>query len=111
MNNFNQLQQTGNLSNEIKFRADSETIEILKNCYPELREALINLAIKKFKETTEYYNYFLNKELRDSQMIESDQNLNQNNNVLPQQNQTTNQVQSQPQTTTTTSTIDLSAGW
>ena len=107
MHNFNQPQPAGNIPNEIRFKADTETIEILKNCYPELREALINLAIKKFKETPEYYNYFLNKDLRDSQIIESDQNLNQNN-VLSQTNHSTNQVQTQPQTSTT---IDLSAGW
>ena len=106
MQNFNQPQQTGNLPNDIKFKADTETIEILRNCYPELREALINFAIKKFKETPDYNNYFLNKEMRE--IRESDQILNQTNDVLPQQNQTLNQAQPQ---TSSSSAIDLSAGW
>ena len=43
---------------------DQETQEILNSVYPEMKNALVNLAIKRFSKEPEFVEYFLMKELR-----------------------------------------------
>ena len=52
------------VANASSFIPDSKTKEILDRTYPELTNALINLAIKKFAEDIDYSNYFVREEFK-----------------------------------------------
>ena len=67
---FNQPQQVQKQS-PIVF--DSEVKEILNNTYPEMINALVNISIKKFAKTSEYKNYFLIKDYRESFEVQEEQ--------------------------------------
>lgn len=41
------------------FKPDAKTIEILKAVHPELADAMICLAVKKFSQGEDYLNYFV----------------------------------------------------
>ncbi len=51
--------------NTSSFIPDTKTREILDRTYPELTNALINLAIKKYSEDTDYANYFVREEFKE----------------------------------------------
>ena len=47
------------------FVPDEYTKELLSMVYPELANALINIAIKKMAETNDFHDYFIKQELKD----------------------------------------------
>ncbi len=51
-------------ANASSFIPDTKTREILDRTYPEMTNALINLAIKKYSEDTDYANYFVREEFK-----------------------------------------------
>ncbi len=50
--------------NASSFIPDIKTKEILDRTYPEMSNALINIAIKKFSENSDYVNYFVREEFK-----------------------------------------------
>ncbi len=52
-------------ANASSFIPDVKTKEILDRTYPELTNALINLAIKKFSEDSDYSSYFVREEFKE----------------------------------------------
>ena len=95
------------LPNDINFIADQETIEILNNVYPESIPGLINLAIKKFSETTEYQKYFLLKDLRITQEIVAQHEVE----TPKQSSQQTSQPSQSQQTSTPAGNSPISVAW
>lgn len=55
-----QSQVTLTDSNKIAFILDDESINILDTVYPEMVDTMIAIAIKKFKTTMDFKNYFCN---------------------------------------------------
>ncbi len=58
-------------ANSSSFVPDVKTKEILERTYPEMVNALVNLAIKKFSEDTDYAAYFVREEFK--QLAEASQ--------------------------------------
>jgi len=50
--------------NNVTFVADSKTVELLNVIHPELVTGLINIAIKKFAETSDFHDYFVKDEFK-----------------------------------------------
>jgi hypothetical protein len=90
-------------SKKITFSLDEETEEILSKIYSELKPHLINMAIKKFSETSEYSRYYLKKEFRNQSEIqviqenEENQKNQENNFETTQSAPVTHQSQPQQQ--------------
>ncbi len=53
-------------SNTFSFVPDAYTRSLIEKTYPELTNAFINIAIKKFSEETDYVDYFLKEEFKNS---------------------------------------------
>ncbi len=51
-------------ANASSFIPDAKTKEILERTYPEMTNSMINIAIKKFSESTDYVNYFVREEFK-----------------------------------------------
>ncbi len=51
-------------ANASSFIPDAKTKEILERTYPEMTNSMINIAIKKFSESTDYVNYFIRDEFK-----------------------------------------------
>ncbi len=51
-------------ANASSFIPDAKTKEILERTYPEMTNSMINIAIKKFSENTDYVNYFVRDEFK-----------------------------------------------
>ena len=51
------------------FMPDLKTQEILDQTYPEILNAMVNIAIKKFSLDPEFYNFYLKDSLKDSLTI------------------------------------------
>jgi hypothetical protein len=47
------------------FVPDAFTKELLSMTYPELTNALVNIAIKKMAETSDFHDYFIKNELKE----------------------------------------------
>jgi hypothetical protein len=50
--------------NSATFTADVKVLEYIQLVHPELASAMINIAIKKFVETDDFWNYFVKDEFR-----------------------------------------------
>ena len=48
-------------SNIIQIKLDKEALDIFNNCHDELKNSLVNVAIKAFKEDPMYLKYFIDK--------------------------------------------------
>ena len=81
-------------ANIIQIKLDKEALDLFNNCHDELKNSLINVALKAFKEDPMYLKYFVDK----SKMPESVINEIEENVVQPQQQQV-QQIQ-QPMTQT-----------
>ena len=76
--------------NTASFTADVKTIEILNTVHPELVSALINIAIKKFAENSDFADYFVKDEYK--QIMESaikEQSAQKEQSALKEQSQPT----------------------
>ena len=51
-------------SQAISFVPDTKTRELIERVYPELTNAFVNLAIKKFSESSDYADYFVREEYK-----------------------------------------------
>jgi hypothetical protein len=51
-------------SQSFSFVPDAKTKELVERVYPELTNAFINLAIKKFSESSDYADYFVREEFK-----------------------------------------------
>jgi hypothetical protein len=67
--------------NSTSFVPDSKTREILSSVYPELSNALINIAIKKFSSDPDYLNYFVRDEFKNKAEAEAEQKQAKPNNA------------------------------
>ena len=51
-------------SNSATFTADIKVLEYIQMVHPEMASAMINLAIKKFAESEDFWNYFVKDEFQ-----------------------------------------------
>lgn len=80
------------------FSPDGKTVEILQAVHPELANAMICLAIKKFSASEDYLNYFIRDEFKDAVAQEA-------------QNVSTTNVESTPTTTTNQASAISFSNW
>jgi len=50
--------------NSVTFTADNKILELIGMVHPEIASAAISLAIKKFAETEDFWNYFVKDEFQ-----------------------------------------------
>lgn len=62
-------------SQPYNFSLDSKTVEILQAVYPELTNAMVCVAIKKFSSSDDYLNYFIRDEFKASAVQEAQDNI------------------------------------
>ena len=66
--------------NSVTFTADNKVLEFIGMIHPEMASAAISLAIKKFAETEEFWNYFVRDEFQafaqKEQLLESSKSNN-----------------------------------
>jgi hypothetical protein len=51
-------------TNSATFTADTKVLEYIQMVHPEMASAMVNLAIKKFVETDDFWNYFVKDEFQ-----------------------------------------------
>jgi len=59
-----QAQQSPAPSNSATFTADIKVLEYIQMVHPEMASAMINIAIKKFAESEDFWDYFVKDEFK-----------------------------------------------
>jgi hypothetical protein len=52
-------------SNSITFVGDEETVKLIRMMHPELTNAALNIAVKKFAESSDFFDYFIREEFKE----------------------------------------------
>ena len=61
------------VNNGANFIADSSVLSIMQTVHPELKSAMINLAIKKFSEESDFLNYFVMEQFKQQALAHNEQ--------------------------------------
>ncbi len=64
------------VNNGANFIADVSVLNIMQTVHPELKSAMINLAIKKFSEDPDFLNYFVMEQFKQQALAHNEQKVN-----------------------------------
>ena len=87
-------------TNSATFTADPKVLEYITMVYPEMASAMINIAIKKFAETEDFWDYFVKDEFQ--KIAQKEQLLKESKTNMSEKSKTEEEV-------ATTSTIDFTS--
>ena len=97
------IQEVPPINNSVNFMADANVLGLIQMVHPELRSAMINLAIKKFAENPDFANYFVIEQFKSqlqavaqSEQLPNSSNSNNNSTNLFPSGPTPREIKKEP---------------